>query len=153
MYLWLIHVDIWQKPTQYYNPIIFQLKIKLKNILTLSFKVFIISWKFVVHSFKLHFFPQTTQYSGFLSLFLKNNFIYFLFGYAGLHCCSGFFSSCSKEGLISSCGVWASHSGGFSCCRAWTLGLSSCSSQALEHRSVVVVHGFSCSVACGFFPD
>ena len=69
MYLWLIHVDVWQKPTQYYNPIIFQLKIKLKNILTLSFKVFIISWKFVVHSFKLHFFsPNHTIFR--LSFFI-----------------------------------------------------------------------------------
>ena len=25
--LWLIHVDIWQKPAQYYKAIIFQLKI------------------------------------------------------------------------------------------------------------------------------
>ena len=30
--LWLIHVDVWQKPTQYYKAIIFQLKInKLKE--------------------------------------------------------------------------------------------------------------------------
>ena len=27
VYLWLIHVDIWQKPTQYCKAIIFQLKI------------------------------------------------------------------------------------------------------------------------------
>ena len=26
-YLWLIHVDIWQKPTQYYKAITLQLKI------------------------------------------------------------------------------------------------------------------------------
>ena len=33
------------------------------------------------------------------------------------------------------------------CCRAWALGhvgFSSCGSQALEHSSVVVMHGFSC---------
>ena len=31
IYLWLIHVDVWQKPTQYCKAIIFQLKInKLK---------------------------------------------------------------------------------------------------------------------------
>ena len=29
VYSWLIHVDIWQKPTQYYKAIILQLKIKL----------------------------------------------------------------------------------------------------------------------------
>ena len=27
IYLWLIHVDIWQKPTQYYKAILLQLKI------------------------------------------------------------------------------------------------------------------------------
>ena len=33
IYLWLIHVDVWQKPTQYYKAIILQLKInKLKKI-------------------------------------------------------------------------------------------------------------------------
>ena len=31
VYLWLIHVEIWQKPTQYFKAIILQLKInKLK---------------------------------------------------------------------------------------------------------------------------
>ena len=29
VYLWLIHVDVWQKPTQYCKVIIFQLKINL----------------------------------------------------------------------------------------------------------------------------
>ena len=37
-------------------------------------------------------------------------------------------------GLPSSCGVWASHCVGFSCCRAWVLGV-----QAL----VVVANGLS----------
>ena len=27
VYLWLIHVDVWQKPTQYFKAIILQLKI------------------------------------------------------------------------------------------------------------------------------
>ena len=36
VYLWLTHVDIWQKPTQYYKAIILQLKINLKNSLSLS---------------------------------------------------------------------------------------------------------------------
>ena len=27
VYLWLIHVDVWQKPTQYCKPIVIQLKI------------------------------------------------------------------------------------------------------------------------------
>ena len=32
VYLWLIHVDVWQKPTQYYKPIILQLKIFFKKL-------------------------------------------------------------------------------------------------------------------------
>ena len=28
VYIWLIHVDVWQKPAQYYKAIILQLKIK-----------------------------------------------------------------------------------------------------------------------------
>ena len=31
VYLWLIHTDVWQKPTQYCKTIILQLKINLKN--------------------------------------------------------------------------------------------------------------------------
>ena len=48
-----------------------------------------------------------------------------------------FFSSCSKPGLLSSCGAQASGSTGFSCCGAQALGhagFSSCSPQAPEHR-------------------
>ena len=30
VYLWLIHVVLWQKPTQHYKAIILQLKINLK---------------------------------------------------------------------------------------------------------------------------
>ena len=29
VYLWLIHADVWQKPTQYCKAIILQLKIKI----------------------------------------------------------------------------------------------------------------------------
>ena len=62
----------------------------------------------------------------------------FLFIYAWLlwvcHCCAQAFSSCSKQGLLSSCGVWASPCCGFSCYRA----------QGLDTRaSVVVAHGLS----------
>ena len=31
VYQWLIHVDVWQKPTQYCKPIILQLKISFKK--------------------------------------------------------------------------------------------------------------------------
>ena len=39
VYLWLIHVDVWQKPTQYCRAIILQLKIKLKKILSSREKI------------------------------------------------------------------------------------------------------------------
>jgi len=32
VYLWLIHVDVWQKPTQYCKAIILQLKIFFKKV-------------------------------------------------------------------------------------------------------------------------
>ena len=48
------------------------------------------------------------------------------------------FSSCSERGLLLSCGAWASHCGGFSCCRAQALG---------TQTSVVAVCWLSCSVA------
>ena len=37
MYLWLIHVDVWQKPTQYCKAIILQLK--LNNCLKIPFHI------------------------------------------------------------------------------------------------------------------
>ena len=40
----------------------------------------------------------------------------------GLCCCVQAFSSCSKQGLPSSCGAQASYCNGFSCCQAWALG-------------------------------
>ena len=69
------------------------------------------------------------------------NFTYF--GCAGSSLLRGLFSSCSEQGLLSSCGVRASHFGGFSCCRA----------QALGTWASVVVHGLSYSIACEIFPD
>ena len=65
----------------------------------------------------------------------------------GLCCCTWAFSSC---------GAWASHCGGFCCCGARALGAqaSVVVARRLESTgSVVVVHGLSCFVACGFFPD
>ena len=54
------------------------------------------------------------------------------------------------------CGVWASHCSGFSSCGAQAP--HTWASVAAAHRfysagSVVVVYGFSCSMACGIFPD
>ena len=71
-------------------------------------------------------------------------FFYFTFGYIGSSLLrSGFLSLCGV-GATLHCGAQASHCGGFSCCGAWALGtrasvvvahgLSSCGSQALEHR-------------------
>ena len=71
----------------------------------------------------------------------KNLPIYF--GLLGLPCCVGFFSSCSKWGLLSSCGAQASHCGGFSYYRAW----------ALENSLSSLVHKLSCSAACVIFWD
>ena len=70
------------------------------------------------------------------SVFFFKNFFLFL-ATLGLCCCVGLFSSCSKQRLLFTWSVWASHCGGVTRCAAWALGLgglSSCSSQALEHR-------------------
>ena len=62
----------------------------------------------------------------------------------GRFCCAWAFSSCSEQGLLSSCGARTAACGGFSCGRA----------QALDTwASVDVAHGLSCSMACGIFPD
>ena len=44
-----------------------------------------------------------------------------IFGCAGSSLLRGLFSSCSERGLLSSCGGWAFHCSGFSCCGPWTL--------------------------------
>ena len=54
------------------------------------------------------------------------------------------FCSCREQVLLSSCGVWSSHCGSFSCCGMWALGCDG---------SVVVAYGLSCSVAYGIFLD
>ena len=88
-------------------------------------------------------------------LFFLNNFMYLSIGCAGSLLPCGFFSSCSKWRLLSSC-PWAA-----SCCGFFLLwspgcsaqasvvaacGLSSSSSWALEHR-------LRCSKACEIFPS
>ena len=70
-------------------------------------------------------------------------FFFFNFLLRWVCCCVKAFSTCSRRGLLSSCGTWASHQGGFSYCRTQVLGawasvvaaheLSSCGSQALQH--------------------
>ena len=39
VYLWLIHVDVGQKPTQFYKAIILQLKTKFKIFLNMETKI------------------------------------------------------------------------------------------------------------------
>ena len=43
---------------------------------------------------------------------LSDRFYLFLVA-LGLGCCAQAFSSCGEQGLLSSCGAWASHCGGF----------------------------------------
>ena len=75
--------------------------------------------------------------------FFKKFFSFFVFDCAG---------SSLLHRLFCSWGVWASHSGGFSCCGAQALGhagVSSCSSQALEHR--LSSHGARAWLLCGIW--
>ena len=72
----------------------------------------------------------------------------------GLCCCSGFFSSCGEwrlpfiaVGFPLQC---------FSCCGTWTLGhvgsvVVACGLRLYSIKSVVVVNGLSCCMACGVF--
>ena len=80
----------------------------------------------------------------------------------GLCCCTNFFSSCGKQGLLSSCIAGTSRYCGFSRCGVCALGmqasvlaargLSSCGLQAPEHTGPAVVeHRLCCSAACGVF--
>ena len=78
-------------------------------------------------------------------------------------CCvcvaSWLFSSCGKQGPLSSCGAQASPCRGFSCSRARAFRNSAFSSRgswAPERKStgsIVLAHRLSCSLACGIFPD
>ena len=79
-----------------------------------------------------------------LYLCISNYLINLFLTVLDLCCCTLVLSSCREWELLSSCGAWAFHCDGFSCCRAQTLGsqasvavvyrFSSCSSQSLEHR-------------------
>ena len=80
------------------------------------------------------------------SMIFKNKFIYFIFKF--IFGCVGSSllraAKLQRAGATLRCGVWASHCGGFSCCRAQAPGtrasvvvaggLSSCGSWALERR-------------------
>ena len=76
----------------------------------------------------------------------------------GLRCYAGAFSSCGEQGLlfvvvrrllIAICGLLIAMAS-----LVEEHGLQACRLQQLWHAgSVVVAHGFSCSAACGIFPD
>ena len=65
--------------------------------------------------------------------FFFNLLIFFFLAALGLCCCAWAFSSGREWGLLSSCGVGASHCSGSSCLgtRALEYGLSSCGTQTL----------------------
>ena len=66
-------------------------------------------------------------YFVFLSKFCL--YIYLFLAELGLRCCTGFSLLGGESRLLSSCGVKASHCGGFSSCAAWAvecMGFSSC---------------------------
>ena len=73
----------------------------------------------------------------FQSSIKKKQFYLFIYGCAGSSLLWWAFSSYGKQGLHSSWGALASHSGGFSYCSTWALehgGFRSCSVRALELR-------------------
>ena len=73
-----------------------------------------------------------------------------------LHCYEDFSVVWGAGATLSSFHVWTSHCGDFSCCEAWALGHMGSLVMVpslYSTRSIVAGHGFSCSVACGIFPD
>ena len=113
----------------------------LNTSLDFSFISLKIDFK-VTEIFPEDFFSAFNSYVAHMSFLKINLFILFL-AVLGLRCCTRAFSSCG-EGATLCRGAWASHCGGFSCCRARALG---------TRASVVVTHGLSCPVACGIFPN
>ena len=70
----------------------------------------------------------------------------------GLYCCVQVFSICGKRGLLSSCAALRLFNAGASLFAGH--GLCACMFQSSWCvASVLVVHGISCSAACGIFPD
>ena len=89
----------------------------------------------------LNFAPYQLPYSSHIALALADpdNICFFfsinsfILAALVLHCCMWPFCSCGKWRLLSSCGGWASHCSGPSCCRAQALGhmsFSGCSTWA-----------------------
>ena len=104
--------------------------------------------------------PCTTQMNDLLqccasAFFFYIQFYLFIFHYAGSLFLHARFSLVATSWGYSL--LWfESFCGGFSCCRAWTLGHMG--SVVVIPRlqstgSTVVPHRFGCSTACGIFPD
>ena len=76
----------------------------------------------------------------FKGLFFFLRFIYLFLAKLSFCCCLQAFSRCGKQGLLC-CSAWASHGGGFSCCRAQALSIFA---QQLWHTGLVALwHGGS----------
>ena len=90
-------------------------------------------WSYVCLSFYVCFPRENLPLLGFTLCFMSLNswslnhhplsLKLFIFGCAGSLLLYGLFSCCGKQGLLSSCGVWASDCSGFSCRAAWAHGL------------------------------
>ena len=66
-------------------------------------------------------------------------YLFIIFGRTGSLLLCGLFSSCSKRGLLSSCGAQASHCGSFYSCQAQALGCLGFTLWPVD--SVVAVYG------------
>ena len=79
---------------------------------------------YVISSF-IDFLKNT--FGNYTFFYLTTLFFFFLFLFLAvlcLHCCVQAFSSCGEGGYSSlRCGARASHCSGYSCCRAWALGM------------------------------
>ena len=99
----------------------------------------VISWK----GTSLTFLTNSLFFVGFFFFFFDNSFIYLLLAGLGLHHFPWTFSRCSRQGLLSRCGVEASHMVASNCgTRALGhAGCSSCSPQArsLQHMGLVTL--------------
>ena len=75
--------------------------------------------------------------------------IYLFMAALGLRCCTRAFSSCGKQGLLSSCGALASHCSGFSCWGLWALECKlSCGARAQLPLDTWSLHGPGIECTC-----
>ena len=130
--------------TQKVLPNLFSFSVLLKALIPL----FTLNHYMLLH---INFKKKRKSFANFIYLFiyLKGTLLIYLFIYLFIYGCVGssllrVLSLVRWAGATLHCSAWASHSSGFSCCRAWALGtqasvvvargLSSCGSQALECR-------------------